>query len=79
MLRRKGVINMASVDQVYQEIRSRALAQFNCQCAAEHLGHWPKEQEAMDYFLETPYGVRDALKELGAEEPFANFKERNGS
>lgn len=68
-----------TVEEIFNEARNRALADFNKIEAAKRLGHWPSEGEAMDYFLRTPYGVRDALKAVGAEEPFANFKERNGS
>ena len=57
-----------TVDDITREVMNRALADFNCGCAAERLGHWPTAVEAIDYFLHTPHGLGDALRAVGAAE-----------
>lgn len=57
-----------SVDEIFREVENRALADFNCRCASQKLGHWPSAGEAMLYFLSTPQGHKDALNFIGAVE-----------
>lgn len=63
-----------SVDQIYDEVRRRAFSEFNRECAARQLGHEPTNAEAMKYFLATPTGYKDALRAIGAEEPFSQIQ-----
>ncbi len=69
-----GTIYRVSVDDITREVMARALADFNCRCAAQQLGHWPTAVEALDYFLHSPHGLQDALHSIGAEEyPITTF------
>ncbi len=66
--------NRVTVDDITREVMNRALADFNCRCAAYKLGHWPDGPEAIKHFLDTPTGLKDALLAVGAEEyPITTF------
>lgn len=55
-------------DKIWEEIRSRALAWFNRDCAAKKIGHWPTDAEAVRYFMGTPFGLKDVLALFSIEE-----------
>ncbi len=57
-----------TADDIFALARERALGDFNRHCAAERLGHWPNDGEAMKYFMGTTEGYRDVLNDLGVQE-----------
>jgi hypothetical protein len=73
--------SIVTVDDIYYLVRTRALDDFNRQCAAKRLDHWPEDWEAMVYFMSTKEGYRDVLNNLGIQEYGVNTnippKERN--
>jgi hypothetical protein len=63
--------SIVTVDDIFALVKARALSDFNRQCAAERLGHWPDDGEAMKYFMDTINGYWDVLDHLGVKEyPF---------
>lgn len=64
--------SIVTVDDIFALVKARALDDFNRQCAARKLGHWPDDGEAMSYFMGTREGYRDVLNELGVTEYLIN-------
>jgi len=60
--------SIITVDDIFYLAKARALSDFNRQCAARKLDHWPDDAEAMAYFMGTKDGYRDVLNDLGVTE-----------